>query len=278
MQARTIKQMVSGRQTTDGAGVVLTRVLDNQTTAQFDPFLMLDSFDSVNPEDYLPGFPTHPHRGIETITYLVSGSIAHQDSLGNRGVINAGDSQWMTAGSGILHQEMPQPSSRMLGIQLWLNLRRTDKMKAPHYLTITKEMIPVAEEPEVRIHVISGTYRQIKGITPLYLYTTILDIELHEQAVMELKTQRETTCFVFSLEGSCLVDDQPVTKKTAVLLTHGDFVKLASVNNRPARILFFEAPAIHEPIAWGGPIVMNTNQELQQAFAELRSGDFIRHR
>lgn len=145
LKNREIAKLVRGQRTTDGAGVRLVRVLGNGDVTDFDPFLMLDSFDSTNPLDYMAGFPVHPHRGIETITYLISGRIDHEDSMGNRGSIGAGESQWMTAGSGILHQEMPQPSDRMLGFQLWLNLPHEEKMTEPAYLSVTRELPPGTE-------------------------------------------------------------------------------------------------------------------------------------
>ncbi|HCB99959.1 MAG TPA: pirin family protein, partial [Ruminococcaceae bacterium] len=163
MRIRPIKKVITGNAQQDGAGVHLVRVLANHTVEDFDPFLMLDTFDSKNPEDYIKGFPWHPHRGIETFTYLISGTMEHGDSLGNKGLISDGCGQWMTAGSGIIHQEMPQPSEHMLGIQLWINLPQKDKMVAPKYRDIRSETIPVIEEGGKRTRVVAGSYQGKTG-------------------------------------------------------------------------------------------------------------------
>jgi len=276
MTRREILKTVRGHHTVDGAGVHLTRVLAHDDTRAFDPFLMLDSFDSTDSADYVAGFPTHPHRGIETITYLIEGRIEHEDSLGNRGAIIAGESQWMTAGSGILHQEMPIESPRMLGFQLWLNLSAEEKMCDPAYLSITREMIPVVERGAAKVHVISGKLDGKRGARPKHLPATILDIELPGGAPITLTGDPEETAFVFLIEGSGTVNGQLLEEKVAVLLGHGDEVSLAAPAGEDARMIYFSAPPLHEPIAWGGPIVMNTQQELAQAFADLRAGTFIR--
>jgi quercetin 2,3-dioxygenase len=274
MAKRNISQTVRGRRTVDGAGVRLTRVLAYEETEAFDPFLMLDSFDTVDPADYLAGFPTHPHRGIETVTYLISGRIEHEDSLGNRGVIHGGESQWMTAGSGILHSEMPKATDRMLGFQLWLNLPAAQKMCTPVYLGITPEMIPVAEADGAKIHVISGRFGNAVGITPRHIQATLLDIELNAGAKVTLPAARGETAFVFLILGDGFVAGQAVAAKTAALLGDGDEIDLAAGPDTGVRIIFFSGKALHEPIAWGGPIVMNTQAELALAFDELRKGTF----
>ena len=277
MTEKKIVQTVRGMRTQDGAGVRLTRVLSHRETKAFDPFLMLDSFDSTNPDDYLAGFPMHPHRGIETVTYLLEGRIEHEDSLGNRGAILSGESQWMSAGSGILHQEMPKASGRMLGFQLWLNLPAAEKMSEPAYLSITRDMIPVVQEDGCRVHVLGGRYGEAAGVTPRHVPATVLDVELAPGAALTLPVRSEDTAFVFLIEGDGRVAGQPVTAKTAALLGEGDAVRLAANEDAPVRMIFFAGPPLHEPIAWGGPIVMNTQAELRQAFDELRAGTFIRH-
>lgn len=275
---RTILQKVQGKKTTDGAGVHLTRVLSKDTTQAFDPFLMLDSFDSRNPADYIAGFPTHPHRGIETITYLIEGRIDHRDSLGNAGVILSGQSQWMTAGSGILHQEMPQPSERMLGTQLWLNLPAKDKMTAPHYFDITQDMIGLASEAGATIRVIAGEYKGVKGVTPPYIQATYYDVELAEGASIRLDTKKEETVFIFLIEGAGLVAGELIPEKTAALFGEGDYLNVAAPQDQKLRFLFHSAKPLGESISWGGPIVMNTREELQQAFADLEAGTFLAHK
>lgn len=277
MKRREIVKQVRGQQTTDGAGVRLVRVLGKPDVTDFDPFLMLDSFDSTDPADYVAGFPTHPHRGIETITYLIAGKIEHEDSLGNQGVIGSGESQWMTAGSGILHQEMPMASERMLGFQLWLNLPGGEKMAEPAYLGITRDMMPQLQKDGAVIRVLSGWFDGSAGVTPRHIPATIYDIALPRDQTLTLETKPDETVFVFLLEGDALVNDQPVLAKTAVLFGAGDFISVAARGDADLRFAFFSARPLREPIAWGGPIVMNTRQELDLAFEELNRGTFVKH-
>lgn len=276
MHLRDIIQQVRGHRAEDGAGVRLVRVLSARDVYDFDPFLMLDSFDSTDPSDYLAGFPMHPHRGIETITYLLSGRIEHEDSLGNSGVIRAGESQWMTAGRGILHQEMPKASERMLGFQLWLNLPRDEKMSEPAYLSITQEAIPVVKENRSEVRVLSGEYKGISGVKPRHIPATILDVHTTGGEPLQIHTRPDETVFVFLIEGDGMVNAQFVPAKTAVLFGIGDTVSVSSLPEKCLRFVLFSAHPLHEPIAWGGPIVMNTRDELEIAFQELRDGTFIR--
>ena len=278
MQKRSIKKIIRGQRATDGAGVRLVRVVGFNDVEDFDPFLMLDSFDSTDPSDYTAGFPTHPHRGIETITYLISGKIKHEDSLGNQGTIHAGESQWMTAGSGILHQEMPKESDRMLGFQLWLNLPRAEKMTAPAYLSITPEMMGRLKKEKADIRVLSGSFYEAVGVTPAHIPATIYDIALSEGGNIEIPTNPDETVFVFLIEGNAFVNDQSVLSKSAVLFGSGDYISVSSQPGSALHMIFFSGKPLHEPIAWGGPIVMNTRDELNLAFDELGLGTFIKHR
>jgi redox-sensitive bicupin YhaK (pirin superfamily) len=278
MKRREILKTVRGQRTTDGAGVRLVRVLSNATVRDFDPFLMLDSFDSTDPSDYIAGFPTHPHRGIETITYLLSGRIDHEDSLGNKGSILSGESQWMTAGSGILHQEMPKPTERMLGFQLWLNLPRSEKMTDPAYLSITKENIGLVRSDNTEIRVLSGRYGDAVGVTPRHIRASIFDVRLSAGGSIEIPTQTDETVFVFLIDGNAVIGGEIVPGKTAVLFGEGDCVAVSAPVEAGARFIFISGKPLHEPVAWGGPIVMNTREELEQAFDELDRGTFIRHR
>lgn len=278
MKMRKIEKMVRGQRAIDGAGVRLVRVLGNHDVRDFDPFLMLDSFDSVNPSDYVAGFPTHPHRGIETITYLIAGKIEHEDSLGNRGVISTGESQWMTAGSGILHQEMPMPSDRMLGFQLWLNLPSGEKMCEPAYLGITQEDMPQVKEDGVSVRVLSGQFGEAVGVAPRHIPATIYDVELAAGREIIIPTKTDETVFIFTIEGDAVSAGEVIPSKTAVLYGEGDGVAVSAPPESAARFIFFSGKPLHEPIAWGGPIVMNTREELQQAFDELDRGTFIRHK
>ena len=277
MTLRTVTATHRGSRTVDGAGVHLVRVLSAGEARAYDPFLMLDSFDSTNPDDYLAGFPMHPHRGIETITYLISGCIAHEDSLGNRGEIRPGESQWMCAGNGILHQEMPQASDRMLGFQLWLNLPAAEKMCDPTYRSLGQAQIPVVQEEGASVHVIGGRYGGASGARPGHVQATLLDVELDPGATLTLPVAPEDTAFAFTLLGAAQVGGTAVSEKTAALLGPGDAVTLAAPPDAPARVIFYAGKPLDEPIAWGGPIVMNTQAELRQAFDELRAGTFIRH-
>ena len=276
MADKEITAMVRGFQATDGAGVRLVRVLGRETVEDFDPFLMLDSFDSRNPADYIAGFPMHPHRGIETITYLISGEIDHQDSLGNTGRIGPGQSQWMTAGSGIIHQEMPQPCARMLGVQLWLNLPRDKKMVDPAYFDIKGDMIAVVENTDAIVRVVSGDYNGAKGVESRYIPATIYDVEVKPDQKITLPTREGENASIFLIEGDALIGGDQIPEKTAVNFGEGDGVTVQAPPQSPVRFLFFMAKPLHEPVAWGGPIVMNTDKELEEAFAELNAGTFIK--
>lgn len=278
MKRCEIVRLVRGQQATDGAGVRLVRVLGKRDVEDFDPFLMLDSFDSTDPADYVAGFPMHPHRGIETITYLIAGKIEHEDSLGNRGTIGSEESQWMTAGSGILHQEMPKASERMLGFQLWLNLPSGEKMAEPAYLSITQEMMPQLQKDAAQIRVLSGRFEGVAGVTPRHIPAAIYDIALPRGQTLSLETKPDETVFIFLIEGDAVINDQRISAKTAVLFDAGDFISVTSQPEMDLRFAFFSAKPLHEPIAWGGPIVMNTRQELALAFEELNQGTFVKHK
>ena len=278
-EIRAIRKIVTGKQTVDGAGVKLVRVIGRDDTKEFDPFLMLDAFDSIHPEDYVKGFPWHPHRGIETITYLIRGDIEHGDSLGNQGSILDGECQWMTAGSGIIHQEMPKPADRMLGVQLWLNLPAKNKMTAPRYHGITQVDIPVVEEENCKLHIIAGVYNEKSGamegehVKPLFL-----DVEMNPGAEWSLDTDREATLFVYIVQGEGFfgsAGDEPISAKHAVLFDAGSIFKVKAASNG-LRFLLLAAKALREPIAWGGPIVMNTREELDLAFREIKEDKFIK--
>lgn len=280
MAQRTVARIVSGLPAVDGAGVHMVRVLGSSTVTDFDPFLMLDAFDSRNPRDYIRGFPMHPHRGIETFTYLALGEIDHQDSLGNQGRITDGACQWMTAGGGILHQEMPQPSERLLGLQLWINLPAVQKMVPPKYRDLTPQNIPRLEENGATVSVVTGTYNGVQGATRGdYVDVRFLDLELRPDARWMVETDPEETVFAYTMEGSCSFQDgvPPFPARRAYLLSSGDRVFLRA-GREGARLVLVSGRPLREPVAWGGPIVMNTHEELEQAFFELGQGTFIRHR
>lgn len=277
MQLRTIRKIVTGTTQYDGAGVKLVRVVSHPDAEDFDPFLMLDAFDSSDPNDYIKGFPWHPHRGIETVTYLISGKIEHKDSIGNTGVIQNGGCQWMTAGGGILHQEMPKPTDHMLGIQLWLNLPKKDKFAPPKYRDIRSDMIPWVEEDGCRIGIIAGHYKSQTGASHGdYVDMTFIDVRLEGEASWKMDVRRDDTLFVYIIEGEgwfSKTDDKLLYSRRAVLFGQGDEF-FARASEKGLRFLLFSGAALHEPIAWGGPIVMNTKEELIQAFQEIDDGTF----
>lgn len=280
MKTREVVKIVKGTSQVDGAGVHLVRVFGYRDTRGFDPFLMLDAFDSSNPDDYVKGFPWHPHRGIETVTYLISGRIDHEDSLGNKGTINAGGCQWMTAGSGILHQEMPIASQRMLGAQLWVNLPQKDKMTEPAYRDITAEMIPVITDENGEIRIISGSYNGTDGAMQAdFVKVLYLDATVYPGKTMHISTEEGSNLFTYIVEGEGKFGEKEteITSRSAILFDNGTQVKINAGENG-LRLFLLSGNSLHEPIAWGGPIVMNTREELNEAFEELENGTFIKHK
>ncbi len=272
---RTVKQVVMGSPAVDGAGVHLVRVLGNATIDRFDPFLMLDSFDSNNPDDYTAGFPMHPHRGIETLTYMVKGEMSHEDSMGNKDTINDGEAQWMTAGSGVLHEELPQPVDRILGFQLWINLPAKDKMCPPNYASLTSENIGVYKDKGFTVRVLSGEYKGVTGFSPLYVQAHVYDVATEGEREVTITVEENDCAFLFLLVGDANVAGTVYKEKSALLLNEGTEVSFNSIGEG-GRVILFTAPRLDEPVAWGGPIVMNTRKELQHAFDELRAGTFIK--
>ncbi len=278
MAMRTVQKIVGGATQYDGAGVKLVRVIGHADIHDFDPFLMLDAFDSDNPDDYTKGFPWHPHRGIETVTYLIHGDIEHGDSLGNKGRILDGCCQWMTAGRGIIHQEMPQAVSRILGAQLWINLPQKSKMTAPAYHDITADMVKIVARDGVVVRIISGQYQGIFG--PMqgdYVKTLYLDVGLQPDTKWDVEIDPESTVFCYLVAGSGTFDEESGTipDRRAVLLSNGTGVSVKA-GPQGLRFLLVAGRPLKESIAWGGPIVMNTREELREAFAQLDDGTFIR--
>jgi redox-sensitive bicupin YhaK (pirin superfamily) len=289
MNKRKATQIIRGERAIDGAGVHLRRVLGTANIVDFDPFLMLDGFDATDPRDYIKGFPWHPHRGIETITYLIKGKLEHGDSLGNKGIIHDLECQWMTAGSGIIHQEMPKESERMLGCQLWVNLPASDKMTHPSYGDITQDKVTFVEEENAVVRILAGTYKGKSGVfESRYVKVKYIDVDLASNSTWTYtETPNDETLFIYLLDGTLAVDEslsQFENKSCAVLFTSvdkngptNDAIEVRS-GNQGARFVLLAAKPLREPVAWGGPIVMNTNEELDQAFNELDNGTFIKHR
>jgi redox-sensitive bicupin YhaK (pirin superfamily) len=277
-KVRKIKKRVIGNKTIDGAGVHLVRVLGYDDVFDFDPFLLLDVFDSTDPKEYTKGFPWHPHRGIETITCLIEGKIEHEDSLGNRGFIEAGDMQWMTSGSGIIHQEMPLKSDRMRGFQLWLNLPSEKKMAYPRYHEIQRKDVPLIHEEGVSIKVLAGKYKSIEGVfRGEYVDATILDVTLEKKQTWNCELTNQCTAMAYIVKGHGFFEEdlsESVHEKTGILFEEGHRIEVKTEEVDLRFFLFFGQP-LHEEIAWGGPIVMNTKEELEQAFEELKNETFL---
>lgn len=282
--ARTIRTVFKSRPTIEGAGVHLKRAFGNNEVPLFDPFLMLDDFRSNNPDHYRAGFPWHPHRGIETITYVLKGDVEHGDSMGNKGVISSGDTQWMTAGSGIIHQEMPRgdDEGRMEGFQLWANLPRSHKMMEPRYRDIKSAQVPeVVIENGVKIKVICGRIGQHEGpVKGIIIDPEYLDVTVPAKAEFTHQTKRGHTVFTHVIEGQGRFDETRkdlIGNGTVCLYTDGDHIAVTTAEE-PVRFLLISGKPIGEPIAWYGPIVMNTDEELQLAFEEYQNGTFIKHK
>ncbi len=302
MSIRPVRRIVEARPTLEGAGVHLRRAFGFGSTSDYDPFLLLDDFRNERPEDYLKGFPWHPHRGIETITYVLAGSVEHGDSLGNRGSLGAGDVQWMTAGRGILHQEMPKgdPDGRMHGFQLWANLPASLKMMPPRYQDIAAVDIPsVTDDDGATVRVICGNFWGVSGpVDGVAADPRYLDVSVPPGKKKRLNVALGLHAFAYVFAGSGtfrdassprLVETEPVGEPVAdassprnlaanrslVLFDAGDEVTVQA-GDEGVRFLLVSGKPIEEPVAWYGPIVMNTRAELQQAFDELRDGTFIK--
>jgi quercetin 2,3-dioxygenase len=276
-QPRAIERLVAGQATSDGAGVKLTRVLTQNLQRRLDPFLMLDAFGTDNPGDYIGGFPDHPHRGFETVSYMLDGRMRHRDSAGNEGVIAGGGVQWMTAGRGVIHSEMPeQEAGRMEGFQLWLNLPARDKMCAPWYRDIPAAEIPQFDTPEgVGVRVIAGHSHGVDGAMqrqatePLYL-----DLALPAGAVFEQPLPEAHNAFVYVYRGELSVDGQAVPRQRMAILANtrgSDGIRLHG-GPEGARAILIAGRPLNEPIAQYGPFVMNSNEEIFQAVEDFRAG------
>jgi len=280
---RRIRQISSSVSTLEGAGVHLRRAFGFTAPEQYDPFLLFDDFRSDSPELYRKGFPWHPHRGIETITYVLKGEVAHGDSLGNKGVIAGGDAQWMTAGSGIIHQEMPEGDANgaMHGFQLWLNLPAAEKMCEPAYRDITAADIPVLDLKDGgTIRIICGAAGGLTG--PVHNISTdpeYFDVTLAAGSLWEHNTREDYTVVVYVIDGAgTFAPDSTGEAHNRTLLLYGPGDKIAiKAGGNGVRFLFMSGKPLHEPIAWRGPIVMNTEEELATAFREFATDKFLRH-
>ncbi len=280
---RPVRHMLPSRPTMEGAGVNLRRAFGFGNEHLFDPFLMLDDFRGDDPAKYSAGFPWHPHRGIETITYVIDGEVEHSDSLGNSGSISSGDVQWMTAGSGIIHQEMPTGDSagRMGGFQLWANLPASHKMIDPRYCGILSEDIPEVVTEGALVRVICGTVAETTGpVADIVSEPEYLDVAVVANRTWTHDTTPGHTVFAYLFEGAACFGEETeavcAENGTVALFGDGDRVAIKAGADG-ARFLLVSGKPLGEPIAWGGPIVMNTHEELEQAFAEYREGTFVKH-
>jgi redox-sensitive bicupin YhaK (pirin superfamily) len=277
---RSVALLLTGKPTVEGAGVRLNRVFGYPEVPKFDPFLLLDDFGSDNPDDYLAGFPWHPHRGIETVTYMLSGEVEHGDSLGNEGLISAGDVQWMTAGRGIIHQEMPRRvEGRMRGFQLWVNLPSQSKMMPPRYREVPAGEIPeISPHPGMTIKIIAGEMVGVRGpVQDVVVEPLFLDITLEPGADFEHPTHPRHTVFAYAISGRGSVGANAAHGLEAgqlALFTQGGSATVAA-RDVPFRFLLVSGDPIDEPVAWSGPIVMNTREELATAFSDYREGRFV---
>jgi len=279
---RKIKRVSKSVPTIEGAGVHLKRAFGNSDVPLLDPFLLLDDFHSDNPDDYIKGFPWHPHRGIETITYVLHGDVEHGDSMGNKGDISSGDVQWMTAGSGIIHQEMPKGTKEglMWGFQLWANLPASQKMNDPRYRDVKKDTIPeVTIDNGVKVKVIAGEVNGIIGpVRDIVIDPEYLDVSVPAGKSFSHATKKGHTVFAYTVEGEGYFDpakEKLLEKESLVIYEDGDSVNISSSDN-PLRFLLISGKPLKEPVAWYGPIVMNTQEELEKAFEEYRNGTFIK--
>jgi Pirin-related protein len=293
---RQISGVIQGRYTKDGAGVKLYRVFGSMNTVELtDPFLLLDYFGSKNIEDYIMGFPWHPHRGIETVTYLLEGKVEHQDSEGNKGVIYPGDTQWMTAGSGIFHQEMPKPlspddkgilQSNILnntsnrGLQLWINLPSHKKMTVPIYRDVKRNHVPNVKFDYGEVKVIAGEFDGVEGpvkagkdVDPTYL-----DVIIYPGGEFSYKVKSVYNIMAYVLEGKARFSPRSpqIGEGNLVLYEEGDEIRIRSESG--ARFILLSGKPLREPIVWYGPIVMNTEEQILEALSDLRKGTFVRHK
>ncbi len=284
ISARRIERILPSRETIEGAGVHLRRAFGYQEVPKLDPFLLLDDFRSENPAEFVAGFPWHPHRGIETVTYMLDGLVQHEDSIGNKGVIGSGDVQWMTAGNGIIHQEMPKhmDDGRMGGFQLWVNLPASNKMMDPRYQEVKSAQIPEVEGAKgVRVRVIAGQLGGVRGpVRDILVEPEYLDVHAAPHARFDHPVKQGHRVFAYVLGGRGRFDEESgevVDSENLVLFKDGKRVRIDAMD-QPLRFLLISGKPLHEPVAWWGPIVMNNRKELEVAVEEFQNGTFVKHR
>ncbi|KGK43141.1 quercetin 2,3-dioxygenase [Nitrincola sp. A-D6] len=276
-QTRKIKRIIKGIDSQDGAGVKLKRSIGQRQHLRIDPFLMLDMFSSDNPDDYIAGFPPHPHRGFETVTYMLNGSMLHRDHMGNEGLLNTGGVQWMTAGRGVIHEERPQQESGLMrGFQLWINLPASDKMKPAAYQNIEPEQIPVIQSDQATLRLVAGELeigaKVYKGpVQGIVTQPVFIDISLKPHSQLVLPLAAALSGFIYLFEGEALLQDETLQTDAAVELDAGEQLSLAT-HAKSARMLLVAAKPLNEPIAQYGPFVMNNMEQIEQALRDYRDG------
>jgi redox-sensitive bicupin YhaK (pirin superfamily) len=280
-EERQIQTIIAPQYVIEGAGVLLRRSIAPRASNEFDPFLLFDHFAFNDPiEGPIRGFPMHPHRGIETVTYMLEGSTHHRDSLGNSGLIGPGDVQWMTSGSGILHEEMPRrgPSGNIYGFQLWVNLPAAQKMVAPRYQEVSAATIPAYEKDGLRVRVVAGCFRDVNGpVTEIAASPLYLDVQMSPGTELVQPVPRGHTALAYLFEGQAAFGEQSVEAVRMLQFADGDHVRVKT-GDAPARFMLIAGMPFREPIAPYGPFVMNTREEIQQALRDLREGTFIKAR
>ncbi len=285
-QLRKVKEIIEPQPVLEGAGVRLSRSIATRTLDHVDPFLLFDHFGSKDPDDYIKGFPMHPHRGIETVTYMINGRVDHKDSIGNSGTIGAGDVQWMTSGSGIMHEEMPRAQEReMIGFQLWVNLPARLKMMTPRYQNIDADQIPsINRDDGVNIRVIAGEVDNVRGpVTEIVADPTYLDVTVPAEGSFSHPIKQGHAAFAYVFEGEgrffenaeTTASQHIISAPKLVVFGDGDYIS-ASTADQPVRFLLISGQPLNEPIARYGPFVMNTQAEIEQALADLKNGTFVK--
>lgn len=276
MSIRKVTQLVRAREVTEGAGVQVYRSLGTSARRHLDPFLMLDQFSTNNPDDYIAGFPEHPHRGFSTFTYMLDGHMKHCDSMGNRGDLEPGGAQWMKAGSGVIHSEMPrQVSGHMRGFQLWINLPAQEKMSPPAYQNIRAEMIPAISAQGVQVHLLAGEYAGRQGpVSDPHTLVQYLDIALEPDNIFTQQLPVGHAAFIYLFEGSAKLADTMLPSQHLAVLGSGEQLSLQAGGDG-ARFLAVSGKPIREPVVQHGPFVMNTHEEIEQAYADYRDGRLV---
>lgn len=283
LEHRSIRYLAESVPAVDGAGVHLKRAFGNLQGVNLDPFLLLDNFHSDDPKDYSAGFPWHPHRGIETVTYMLNGTMRHEDSLGNKGDITSGEIQWMTAGSGIIHQEMPQQKNGLIqGFQLWVNLPKTNKMMQPRYQDIKRHEIPEYKvDNDTKVRILAGEYSGNLGpVQDVVSNPTYLDVTVNQETKFDYQVTKDNTVIIYTIEGNAYFDkskEKLIEKDHLVVFGSGDEVNIET-DNEHTKFLIMSGKPIDEPVAWHGPMVMNTQEEIIEAFQEFQAGTFIKHK